>query len=43
MVKKWKMLMCLCSTMFVCITCGCGALAAALAGWGIFNGGGQPQ
>lgn len=43
MVKKWKMVACFCGTLYFCLTCGCGAIAAALAGWGIFAGGQTPQ
>jgi len=43
MVKKWKLtLMCLTGTTFICMTCGCTALAAALAGLGVALGGGDP-
>ncbi len=42
MVKKWKLgLMVLTGTVFICPTCGCAAVAAALAGLGLLAGGAQ--
>ena len=39
MVKKWKLgLMMLTGTLFICPTCGCAAVAAALAGLGLLTG-----
>lgn len=44
MVKKWKLtLMCLTGTLFFCLTCGCPALVAALAGLGVALGSGTTQ